>query len=165
MRGIVVFSGSSHKDLSKCIAARLGLPLGSLELSKFANLEIGVEIGQSVREKDVFIIQSPFGEVNDFLMELMVLVHACKIASTARVTVVLPWFPYSRHILCPENRPLRQPLSERQQQLLSRFQCPGRIIDGYKFWTAPSGRLVASMIQESGKGIFFHAELDQVPIT
>lgn len=156
MRGIIVFSGSSHSELSRSIVARLGLPLGALQLSKFANLEIGVEIGQSVREKDVFIIQSPFGEVNDFLMELMVLIHACKIASAARVTVVLPWFPYSRHILSPESRPLRQPLSEHQQQLLRLFQPPQRIIDGYKFWTAPSGRLVASMIQESGNWRLFH---------
>jgi ribose-phosphate pyrophosphokinase len=84
MRGIIVFSGSSHPELGEAIVDRLGLPLGGLRLSKFANQEIGVEIQQSVRDMDVYIIQTSFGEVNDHLMELLILIHACKIASAAR---------------------------------------------------------------------------------
>lgn len=90
MRGIVVFSGSSHQELAQSIMARLGLPLGELKLAQFANSEISVEIGQSVRDRDVYIIQSSHGEVNDFLMEALILVHACKIASAARGTLMHP---------------------------------------------------------------------------
>jgi ribose-phosphate pyrophosphokinase len=84
MRGIVVFAGSSHPEFANALATRLGLPLGNLELNKFANLEIGVEIRQSVRDMDVYIIQTSYDHVNDYLMELLILVHSCKISSAAR---------------------------------------------------------------------------------
>jgi len=55
-----------------------------------------VEIGESVRGEDVFIIQSGCGEVNDMIMELLIMINACKIASSSRVTAVIPCFPYAR---------------------------------------------------------------------
>ena len=55
-----------------------------------------MEIGESVRGEDVYIIQSGCGDVNDNLMELLIMINACKIASAARVTAVLPCFPYAR---------------------------------------------------------------------
>lgn len=55
-----------------------------------------VEINESVRGEDVYIIQSGSGEVNDNLMELLIMINACKIASAARVTAVIPCFPYAR---------------------------------------------------------------------
>jgi ribose-phosphate pyrophosphokinase len=55
-----------------------------------------VEIGESVRGEDVFIIQSGCGEVNDMIMELLIMINACKIASASRVTAVIPCFPYAR---------------------------------------------------------------------
>lgn len=55
-----------------------------------------VEIGESVRGEDVYIIQSGSGEVNDNLMELLIMINACKIASASRVTAVIPCFPYAR---------------------------------------------------------------------
>jgi ribose-phosphate pyrophosphokinase len=55
-----------------------------------------VEIGESVRGEDVFIIQSGCGQINDNLMELLIMINACKIASAARVTAVIPVFPYAR---------------------------------------------------------------------
>ena len=55
-----------------------------------------VEIGESVRGEDVYIIQSGCREVNDHLMELLIMINACKIASAARVTAVIPCFPYAR---------------------------------------------------------------------
>lgn len=55
-----------------------------------------VEIGESVRGEDVYIIQSGCGEVNDMLMELLIMINACKIASSCRVTAVIPCFPYAR---------------------------------------------------------------------
>lgn len=55
-----------------------------------------VEIGESVRGEDVYIIQSGCGEINDNLMELLIMINACKIASSSRVTAVIPCFPYAR---------------------------------------------------------------------
>jgi len=55
-----------------------------------------VEIGESVRGEDVFIIQSGCGEINDMIMELLIMINACKIASASRVTAVIPCFPYAR---------------------------------------------------------------------
>ena len=55
-----------------------------------------VEIGESVRGEDVFIVQSGCGDVNDNLMELLIMINACKIASAQRVTAVIPCFPYAR---------------------------------------------------------------------
>lgn len=84
MRGIIILSGSSHSELAKLITLRLGIPLGKLKINKFANQEIGVEIQQSVRDMDVYIIQTSYYKVNDDLVELLILIHACKIASAAR---------------------------------------------------------------------------------
>uniref|UniRef100_A0A2I3GB96 ribose-phosphate diphosphokinase n=1 Tax=Nomascus leucogenys TaxID=61853 RepID=A0A2I3GB96_NOMLE len=83
MPNIVLFSGSSHQDLSQRVADRL-FPFPS------------VEIGESVRGEDVYIIQSGCGEINDNLMELLIMINACKIASSSRVTAVIPCFPYAR---------------------------------------------------------------------
>ena len=55
-----------------------------------------MEIGESVRGEDVYIVQSGCGEVNDMLMELLIMINACKIASASRVTAVIPCFPYAR---------------------------------------------------------------------
>uniref|UniRef100_A0A674I5G7 ribose-phosphate diphosphokinase n=1 Tax=Terrapene triunguis TaxID=2587831 RepID=A0A674I5G7_9SAUR len=96
MPNIVLFSGSSHQDLSQRVAERLGLELGKVVTKKFSNQETSVEIGESVRGEDVYIIQSGCGEINDNLMELLIMINACKIASSSRVTAVIPCFPYAR---------------------------------------------------------------------
>lgn len=96
MPNIKVFSGSSHPDLAKKTVERLGIDLGKAVLKKFSNQETCVEIGESVRGEDVYIIQSGCGEVNDNLMELLIMINACKIASASRVTAVIPCFPYAR---------------------------------------------------------------------
>lgn len=96
MRNIVIFGGSSHPDLAEQIASRLNLQVGRTTLSKFSNKETNVEIRESVREKDVYIIQSGCGHVNDNLMELLIMISACKTASAKKVTAVIPFFPYSR---------------------------------------------------------------------
>uniref|UniRef100_A0A668A8Q8 ribose-phosphate diphosphokinase n=1 Tax=Myripristis murdjan TaxID=586833 RepID=A0A668A8Q8_9TELE len=96
MANIKVFSGSSHPELSRRIAAGLGTQLGTVVTTKFNNGETRVEFGESVRGEDVYIVQSGCGEINDNLMELLVMVDACKIASASRVTAVIPCFPYAR---------------------------------------------------------------------
>lgn len=61
-----------------------------------SSCSFSVEIGESVRGEDVYIIQSGCGEINDNLMELLIMINACKIASSSRVTAVIPCFPYAR---------------------------------------------------------------------
>jgi phosphoribosylpyrophosphate synthetase len=73
---------------------RINSPLSEVELLSF--LYYSVEIGESVRGEDVYIVQSGSGEVNDNLMELLIMINACKIASASRVTAVIPCFPYAR---------------------------------------------------------------------
>jgi ribose-phosphate pyrophosphokinase len=63
---------------------------------KFSNGEINVKITESVRDDDVFVIQSGCGDVNDNLMELLILISACKTASARRITAVIPCYPYAR---------------------------------------------------------------------
>ncbi|XP_060535036.1 ribose-phosphate pyrophosphokinase 1 isoform X2 [Cylas formicarius] len=96
MPNIKVFSGTSHPDLAQRIVDRLGIDVGKVVTKKFSNLETCVEIGESVRGEDVYIVQSGCGEINDNLMELLIMINACKIASASRVTAVIPCFPYAR---------------------------------------------------------------------
>ncbi|XP_078323884.1 ribose-phosphate pyrophosphokinase 1 isoform X2 [Crassostrea virginica] len=96
MPNIKVFSGSSHSDLAQKICDRLGIEPGKVVTKKFSNGECCVEIGESVRGEDVYIVQSGCDEVNDMLMELLIMINACKIASACRVTAVIPCFPYAR---------------------------------------------------------------------
>ncbi|KAE9414548.1 hypothetical protein Angca_007668, partial [Angiostrongylus cantonensis] len=96
MPNIKVFSGSSHRDLAQRICERLQLDVAKASLKKFSNRETNVEIGESVRGEDVYIIQSGAGEINDNLMELLIMINACKIASSCRVAAVIPCFPYAR---------------------------------------------------------------------
>ena len=104
VRNIVVLGGSSHPQLNEKICDHLGIPTGNVLLSKFAVGETRVEIKESVRGKDVYIIQSGGGKVNDHLMELLIAISACKTASARKVTAVLPLFPYSRQSDIPYNK-------------------------------------------------------------
>ena len=104
VRNIVVIGGSSHPVLAEYICELLGIPPGNALLSKFSVGETRVEINESVRGKDVYIIQSGGGKVNDHLMELLIAISACKTASAKKVTAVLPLFPYSRQSDIPYNK-------------------------------------------------------------
>lgn len=96
MPNIKVFTGSSHPEIAKKIVAHLGISLGKATTKNFSNHETSVEIVESVRGEDVYIVQSGCGDINDNLMELFIMLHACRIASASRVTAVIPCFPYSR---------------------------------------------------------------------
>ncbi|KAI9791212.1 MAG: ribose-phosphate pyrophosphokinase [Peltula sp. TS41687] len=104
VRNIVVLGGSSHPQLNLAITSHLGLPPPSILLSKFSVGETRVEIKESVRGKDVYIVQSGCGKVNDHLLELLIMISACKTASAKKVTAVLPLFPYSRQNDLPYNK-------------------------------------------------------------
>ncbi|KAB1276060.1 Ribose-phosphate pyrophosphokinase 1 [Camelus dromedarius] len=96
MPNFKIFSCSSRQDLSQKVADRLDLEPSKVVTKKFSSQETCVEIGESVRGEDVYIVQSGCGEINDNLMELLIVINACKIASASRVTTVIPCFPYVR---------------------------------------------------------------------
>eukprot|EP00045_Choanoeca_perplexa_P006672 m.57475 g.57475 ORF g.57475 m.57475 type:complete len:329 (-) comp13729_c0_seq6:134-1120(-) len=93
---IKILSGHANKALAEKISKWLGLPLDPCHVVKFANQETGVEIGVSVRGEDVFIVGCGSGQVNDNLMELLIMISACKYASAQRVTAIMPIYPYAR---------------------------------------------------------------------
>ncbi|KAI9592868.1 phosphoribosyltransferase-like protein [Syncephalis fuscata] len=95
MRRTKIFAGSSHPELARQISQRIGHPLSNSDLRSFANHETSVQLGVSVRNEDVFIIQSGSDSVNDHLMELLIMVNACK-GNASRITAVIPYFPYSK---------------------------------------------------------------------
>ncbi|EIE76137.1 hypothetical protein G6F46_010062 [Rhizopus delemar] len=104
MKRLVVLSGSSHPQLTQNICDRLGIEPAKSRLSKFSNNETSVELRDSVREQDVYIVQSGCGHVNDNLIELLIMIQACKTASASKVTAVIPFFPYSRQPDAPYKR-------------------------------------------------------------
>ncbi|RBQ74639.1 hypothetical protein VDGD_21382 [Verticillium dahliae] len=94
---IRLLSGSGHPELSALMASRLGIEVANTTSLQYSNQETRVIIGESVRDEDVFILQSTApGEVNDGLMELFIMISACRSASARRITIILPNFPYGR---------------------------------------------------------------------
>ena len=93
---MMIFSGNANRPLAKSIANRLKLPLGKASVGRFSDGEVNVEIEDSVRGKDVFVIQSTCRPVNENLMELLVMLDAIDRASATRVTAVIPYFGYAR---------------------------------------------------------------------
>ena len=96
MQQIKIFSGSANPSFAKMICASLNLKLGDCKINKFSNENIKVNIEESVRGHDVYLIQTSCPPVNDGLMELLIMIDAVKQASAARVTAVCPYFPYVR---------------------------------------------------------------------
>jgi len=93
---IKLFSGNANPELAKRIAFSLGSPLGEASVSKFSDGEINVDIRENVRGRDLFLIQPTCAPTNDHLMELLIMVDACKRASAGRITAVVPYYGYAR---------------------------------------------------------------------
>ena len=91
-----VFSGNAHPALARDICSYLGMTLGDCEVFKFSNDNTFVRIRENVRERDVFLVQPVSAPVNDYLMELLIMVDAARRASAGRITVVIPYYPYGR---------------------------------------------------------------------
>ena len=91
-----IFTGNSNIDLVQKISEKLNTPIGKSVVKNFSDGEINVEIDESVRGMDVFVIQSVCAPVNDNLMELLILIDALKRASARRITAVLPYYGYAR---------------------------------------------------------------------
>ena len=95
-KDIKVFSGNSNPALAKEICQLMGTKLGEAEVKGFADGEASVSIYETVRGSDVFVVQSTCKPVNDNLMELLVMIDACRRASAGRITAVMPYFGYAR---------------------------------------------------------------------
>lgn len=86
MRRVKIFSGSSHPVLVEAICERLGTNPAKCELKKFSNGETSVSLETSTRDQDVFIVQSGSSKINDSLMELLIMISACKGSSAKSIT-------------------------------------------------------------------------------
>ncbi len=94
---IKIFAGNSHKKLAEDICAVLGVPLGKADVTTFSDGEIAVNVDETVRGCDVFVIQSTSRPtVNHYLMELLILIDALKRASAGSITAVIPYYGYAR---------------------------------------------------------------------
>ncbi|KXG20370.1 ribose-phosphate pyrophosphokinase 2, chloroplastic isoform X2 [Sorghum bicolor] len=91
-----IFSGTANRPLAQEIAAYLGVDLGKILIKRFADGEIYVQLQESVRGCDVFLIQPTCSPVNENLMELFIMIDACRRASARSITVVIPYFGYAR---------------------------------------------------------------------
>ncbi len=95
-KDVKIFSGTANPELAKKICAKMGIALGSAEVSTFADGEKSISIYETVRGSDVFVVQSTCNPVNDNLMELLIMIDALKRASAGRITAVIPYFGYAR---------------------------------------------------------------------
>ncbi len=93
---LMVFTGNSNPEFAKTICKELGIELGDSQVNTFADGEVAVTLNETVRGADVFLIQSTCKPVNDHLMELLVMIDACRRASAGRITAVIPYFGYAR---------------------------------------------------------------------
>ncbi|MFW5618877.1 MAG: ribose-phosphate pyrophosphokinase, partial [Campylobacter hyointestinalis] len=96
MRGYKIFSGTANIEFSKMVAKYLGIPLSEASIKRFSDGEISVQVGESVRGKDVFVIQPTCAPANINLMELLILTDALKRSSASSITAVVPYFGYAR---------------------------------------------------------------------
>ncbi|MGH2532950.1 MAG: ribose-phosphate diphosphokinase [Thermomicrobiales bacterium] len=93
---LTIFGGNSSPDLTDEICQYVGLPRGRAEVFKFSNDNTFVRIGESVRQNDVFVLQSFSIPVNDSIMELLIMIDTLRRASAGRITAVIPYFGYGR---------------------------------------------------------------------
>ena len=108
---ISIFTGNANPQLAHRIARHLTMPLSKMQVNKFSDGEVAIEILENVRGRDTYIVQSTCPPVNDNLMELLVMADALRRASVARVTAVIPYFGYARQDRRP--RAARVPITAR----------------------------------------------------
>ena len=106
---MAVFTGNANPQLAHDIARHLMVPLGRSSVGRFSDGESTVELLENVRGRDIFIVQPTCPPANDHLMELLAMVDACRRASAARITAVLPYFGYARQDRRP--RAMRVPIT------------------------------------------------------
>ena len=95
-KDIKIIAGNSNIPFADSVCRNIGLRLGDADVKTFSDGEISVSLYETVRGSDVFIIQSTCSPVNDHIMEMLIMVDACKRASARRITLVIPYFGYAR---------------------------------------------------------------------
>ncbi|MBR2832090.1 MAG: ribose-phosphate pyrophosphokinase [Oscillospiraceae bacterium] len=95
-KDLKIFAGNANRPLAEAICRSIGTRLGDSTVTHFADGEVSVSLYETVRGSDVFIIQPTCRPVNDHLMELLIMIDACKRASAGRITAVIPYFGYAR---------------------------------------------------------------------
>ncbi len=95
-KDVKVFTANGNRPFAEGVCRALGLPLGDSVVTSFADGEVSVSINETVRGSDVFLVQSTCKPVNNNLMELLIMIDACKRASAGRITAVMPYFGYAR---------------------------------------------------------------------
>jgi ribose-phosphate pyrophosphokinase len=96
LKNMKLLSGSTYLSFAEKVAEKLCIELAKVDLKRFSDNETSVNIEESVRDKDVYIIQSRDSDVDHNIMELLIMIQACKLASSGRVTAVMTYFPYAR---------------------------------------------------------------------
>lgn len=96
MQDLKLFCGNANQKLAQDVAAYLGIEVGRSEVSTFSDGECNVEIGENVRGKDCFVLQSTCAPANVHVMELLIMIDALKRASARRITAVVPYYGYAR---------------------------------------------------------------------
>ncbi len=142
---LIVASGRAHPELAREIVDVLGVDVVPMDAYDFANGEIYVRFGESVRGSDAFVIQSHSAPINQWLMEQLILVDALKRASATRITVIAPFYPYARQ---DKKHRGREPISARL------------ISDLYK--TAGADRLMAVDLHTAQIQGFFDGPVDHL---
>ncbi|CAM3504896.1 ribose-phosphate pyrophosphokinase [Helicobacter ganmani] len=96
MQDYKIFTGTAHPEFSQRVAKELDIELSQAEVTRFSDGEIGIRIRESVRGKDVFVIQSTCAPANDNLMELLIMIDALKRSSAKSINIIMPYFGYAR---------------------------------------------------------------------
>lgn len=142
---IKIFSGMAHPDLARAVCDQLQLPLGRSHVTRFSNENMLVQIDENVREADVFLIQPSCSPVSDGIVELLITIDALKHASAARITAVLPYFPYVR--------------SDKKDK--PRISITARLMADL-LQTAGAGRVLTTDLHSPQIQGFFHVPVDQL---
>lgn len=108
-REMMVFAGNANPELAAAMTDKLGIPLGKMNVGRFSDGEIVVEVLENVRGRDVFVVQPTCPPTNENIMELMLIADAMRRSSAGRITAVIPYFGYARQDRRP--RSLRMPIS------------------------------------------------------
>jgi ribose-phosphate pyrophosphokinase len=93
---LYVFSGQSNEDLARAICAHIGVPLRKTRFQRFSNDNLWIQLGESVRGKDVYIVQSLSEPVSDYLMQMLMMINVARVGDARKVTAVIPYFSYAR---------------------------------------------------------------------
>lgn len=116
-KNVKVFCANANRPFAEGVCRKLWLPLGDCTVTTFADGEVSLTINESVRGSDVFLVQSTCKPVNNNLMELLIMIDACRRASAGRITAVIPYFGYARRTARP--RPATRSRPSSWQNLLT----------------------------------------------